>query len=365
MESETLKLNSKEIMNKGELYNFISGKKTLSKEDINSSLEGKSKIDASELDDFDKDALEGWTESGLKEARMSNVSKKLGFSGSNLNLVLAGIISIVILVVLFWPLINPAPTVKSTQTSVEKQFIEETDIFIAEKFDTLTEEKEITAIEIVALRKTQKAQPKILTTSIDKTPVFDIEVLPIKQLETKPVVEQVKISSRKKIKEVYFHTFKLIDYRLLRSKPTVETRQMNLTGTSANLDSTNQKPNEVVWQTIDVPYIDYLEKTMYYFDKGNLKKVLARFDIILDTYPGDINALFYSGFAFYNLNEFDKAQNRFEQVLKSNISNFDEEAMWYLGLSFEKLGQTKIAKEIFKTISESGSFYSEMAKKKL
>jgi Tfp pilus assembly protein PilF len=140
---------------------------------------------------------------------------------------------------------------------------------------------------------------------------------------------------------------------------------LDIIGTSANLDSANQFNDDLVWQKIDIPYIGYLEKTMFYMNQRNMKKALARFDVILETYSDDINALFYSGFAFYNLNEFEKSKNKFEEALQSKISNFDEEAIWHLAFSYEKSGETSKAKDLFKTIASSESFYAEMARKKL
>lgn len=365
MESGTLKLNSKEIMNKGELYNLISAKKTLSKEDINSSLEDKSKIDPSEFDEFDQEALEGWSESGLHRAEMSNVSRKLGFSGSKLNLILAGVVTIILIVVIFWPFSDSKSAADKQISEKKPKLIEQTDIYIAEKFDTLIEAQKETNIEITALKKTQRAQPKIEKTIEDKMPVFVVDELPMKTLNVNTKNESIKLETRKKIKEIYFHTFKLVDYRTIRSKPTISTQQMDLSGTAANIEKRENEVEGVEWRTVEVPYIDYINKTMYFMDKGRLKNALARFDLILSTYPDDINAQFYAGFALFNLNEFEKAKNRFEQVLQSGISNFDEEAMWYLGLSFEKMGQTRKASDIFIIIADSDSFYAGMAKKKL
>lgn len=352
-------------MDKKELYNLLSEKKSLSKEEINSSLKDNNIVDKTELDNFDQEALEGWLESGKDHIDTSRVLKKLGFNGSKLNLVLAGVISVLVLIVLFWPMMNSKTSLPKKQSQEKIKYVEQTDIYIAEKFDTLIEEPTKTTKEIKSLKRTQKANPIVETTIEDKKPIFIIDELPFKPLETKPNRQSIKVESRKKIKEIYFHTFKLVDYRILRSKPTVSTQQMDLTGTAASMEEKETKEDEVKWRTVDVPYIDYINKTMYFMDKGSLKNALARFDVILSSYPDDINALFYAGFALYNLNEFKSAQIRFEEALKNTISNFDEEALWYLTLSYEKNGDTEKAQQLLKTISKSESYYAKQALEKL
>ena len=352
-------------MNKGELHNLLSGKKSLSKAEMDLARKNSSSLDISKLDDFEREALEGWTESGTGNINMSRVSKKLGFSGSELNLFLVGIIAILLITIVCWPFENSKNNTEAATEKKKPRLIEQTDIYIAEKFDTLIEEQKATRAEIQALKKTQKAQPKIEITVEDSKPIFFIDELPTKPIIENPKNIAVKLETKKKIKEIYFHTFKLVDYRTIRNKPSISTQQLNLTGTAANIEKQDAKSEEVQWRTIDVPYIDYINKSMQYMDKGSLKNALARFDVILTSYPDDINAQFYAGFALYNLNEFEKATHKFFDVLQNGISNFDEEAMWYLALSYEKAGQSNKANEVFKTIAASESFYAGMAKNKL
>jgi TolA-binding protein len=352
-------------MNKDELYNLLSDKYSLSKQEIESAMKENSSFDTSNLDDFDREALEGWVESGETTANMSRVSNKLGFSGSKLNLMLSCIITILLLTAIFWPFLTSNNiAVKKIEENKLKR-IEETDLYIAEKFDTLIQEQKTTKVEIQSLKKTQQAQPKIEITIEDNKPLFDIDELPVKAMPANSKYETINLETRKKIKEIYLHTFKLVDYRSIRSKPIIPTQQMDLSGTAANLEKPYKNEEEMKWKTVNVPYIDYINKSMQYMDKSSLKNALARFNIILTTYPDDINALFYAGFALYNLNEFDKARDKFFDVLQNGISNFDEEAMWYLALSYDKTGQSNKANDVFKTIASSESVYASLAKKKL
>ncbi len=348
-------------MNKNELYNLLSGKKSLSKEEINSSMKDNSNFDTSNLDNFEREAIEGWKSSGANQVDTSRVSDKLGFNASRLNLILATLISVILITVLIWPNLNKE--IEKAKNEIKPTYIEKTDLFISEKFDTLFEQPKTIAIEINSLKSTQGTKPVVNKTVEETTPVYQIDELPIKPLGNKK--EPIKLDTRKKVKEIYFHTFKLVDYRTIRSKPTISTKQLDLTGTAANLENQNNNENEIEWTTVEIPYIDYINKTMYYMDKGSLKNALSRFEIILEKYPDDINALFYSGFALYNLEEYKNAQKSFELALQNPLSNFDEETMWYLALCYEKGGDTNKSQILFQSIAKSNSYYSAEASKKL
>jgi TolA-binding protein len=351
-------------MNKKELYQLLAEHKSLTVEEINSSLKGESSTDNSELNEFDQEALEGWIASGQTKVNISRISRRLGFSKSKRILLSSSIALLVFLSLYFWQ--NPAqPATNTTEkTTISTQLIEQTDIFLEPKFDTLVETASSTR-EIVYLQKTQSTKPLVTVSIVEPKSNLEVDKLPVKDIDLPKGKTEVVFSNRRKIKEVYLHTFKLVDYRVIRTKPTVATKQMDLTGTSANLENPTQKNEEVVWQNIDVPYIDYIEKTMYFMNKGSLKKAMARFDVILGTYPDDLNAQFYTGFSLYNLKEYEKAQSFFTEALQNSLSNFDEESAWYLALSYDQSGEVFLAKEWYTKIAESDSYYKNMAKKRL
>ena len=351
-------------MNKKELYQLLTENKSLTVEEINSALKGESTIETAELTDFDQEALEGWIASGQSKVNVSRISKRLGFSNSKRILLSSLIALIVITSLYFWQNQSQPTTITIAKTTKSTQLIEQTDIFLAPKFDTLVETSNASK-EIVHLQKTQSSKPLVTASIIEPESNLEIDKLPVKEIDLSKGKPVILISNRKKIKEINLHTFKLADYRVIRSKPTVATKQMDLTGTTANLENPAQRNEEVVWQKIDVPYIDYIEKTMYFMDKGNLKKAMARFEVILATYPDDLNAQFYAGFSLYNLKEYEKAQFYFVEALHNSLSNFDEESAWYLALSYEQTGQSSLAREWFLKIAESDSFYRNMAKKML
>ncbi len=352
-------------MSSKELYNSFNPKDNLSRDVLNDHLSGNKTLDPTELDEFDLDAMEGWKKAGVKDVEMSKLDKRFNSKPSNLFLYF-GLFSLCIAVGLFFFLTaTPKREVSQVKKETKKKLVEVTDLYIAEKYDTLVEENVSNQTEIKLLQKKQEDQPIIKKEEKIQHPIFMVDKLPTLEIKIKEKELSKLPIQKKKIKEIYLSDFKLVDYRVLRNKPKVATQQLDLTGTSANKEDTNSIEEEPLLKKVDIPYYDYIDKTMYLLNRGNLKKALNRFDLILKTYDDDINALFYSGFVFYNLGEFDEASSYFTKALRSEIANFDDEASWYLGLCFEKQNKGERAKEIFQSIANSSSFYSEEAKKKL
>jgi len=88
-------------------------------------------------------------------------------------------------------------------------------------------------------------------------------------------------------------------------------------------------------------------------------------NLILQKHPDDLNALFYGGLCYYFLNDNLKALNNLNFVLKSNQTTFYEEAKWYKSLAYDKIGDNKKAKKIWKEIVAENGFYKEQAREKL
>jgi tetratricopeptide (TPR) repeat protein len=165
-------------------------------------------------------------------------------------------------------------------------------------------------------------------------------------------------------KEMYLHDLKILDYRAYRSKPALRLNEPVMTGTPADNDQTFAE-KEATAQTIDIPYMQYLEKTIQLFSNNNIKLALARFEVILQTYPDDLNANFYAGLCYFNLQSYQKATMSLQNCLDAYFQNFDEEAEWYLAKSYFADKQFKLASDWLKRISERGGFYAKQAEKML
>ena len=187
--------------------------------------------------------------------------------------------------------------------------------------------------------------------------------LPINDIKSEK--EKVIISSRNLAKEIYLNDLKLIDYSSYRTDPVIKTKQVLLTGTPANLESEESEEIEAVWRTVDIPYNDYIDKTLRILNSGNYKKTLSRLETILKTYPEDINATFYRGFCLYNLGEYDAAIKNFQKCMNGKFNNFDEEAEWMTAQAYQLSGNTSQAITIFKSIISKNGYYAKQAKVKI
>jgi tetratricopeptide (TPR) repeat protein len=220
-------------------------------------------------------------------------------------------------------------------------------------------------IQVKTIQRDFEVQKQQTEVQNEKIETQAISNLPTKEIEESNVPNRT-IKETLFGKEIYLSDLKVLDYRAYRSKPAIQTKQLELTGTPANQSEpgdTNE--DEFTWKNVDVPYIDYLEKSMEIFSRGNNKKALARFEEIIKTYPDDINALFYAGLCFYNLREFDQAIASFEKCGDSKYTNFNEETEWYKAKSLLSSGNKDQARNLLIKIQNANSYYSTQAKKLL
>lgn len=312
--------------------------------------------------DFENDALEGWGDKSLQLPDMSRLDKK--FLSSNKWIYwTTGTLAIVVISLLFIYSGNQQNSnVELSNNQLQIVSIEKTDLVLPDNIEQMNELPVKEQISVKTIKKDfsnqQKEEPfvKEEPVKIDELPLNKIE-------ETNTEVKIVKESVLGK--EIYLNDLKLLDYRAYRSKSKITTKQMILTGTPANIGEevlTEEEPN---WQDVDIPYMDYLEKTIELFAKGQNKKALSRFAIILETYPDDLNANFYAGLCYYNLKEYSSSSLSFSKCLDSKYLNFNEEAEWYMAKSLIAAGSVNEGKMILKKIKSEGGYYAKQAEKLL
>src|SRR5574343_392998 len=303
--------------------------------------------------DFDADALDGWNE--LSAAGYS--MKKLDAKFSKNYATLLWSIALIIPVIIIGVFLTYQASEKPLQSKIEKEQVnssikvEETDLIIPTEIEAFIE-----------LPKNEQKNESNETNGQSNNQV-DVDRLPISQIEPADTKTTTIAKETAFGKEIYLHDMKLLDYRAYRSKPAIETKQMILTGTPANIGETTTIEETTEWKNVDIPYIEYIDKTMEIFSKGNNKKALARFQIILDTYPDDVNANFYAGLCYYNLKEFSSAISSFAKCNDTKFTNFNEEAEWYTAKSYLANGQKAEAKTLFTQIANSNGYYASQAKK--
>jgi TolA-binding protein len=362
-------------MNSNRLHRIFDAKRRLSRDDIaeygRSNDPGlKNDIEQKSMSHgFDADALEGWGDMAYDTSSLNRMDKK--FSGSS-NATLYWVVSIAIVsTVAIIGFYNYSPPPENseiamtdiqndtiTQLSEDQQItIEESDIVIPEAIDIMK------AVPIKDRIQPKKIQKDFADMNLIKDEKKEVTTLPIKNDEN--VVIPEFISKRKTAKEIYKSNLKLVDYSVYRSTPSVNIKTIILTGTPADKEGKNSEGVETEYKTVAIPYMDYIAKSVRIFSRGNYKKALSRFEIIITTYPDDVNANFYAGLCLFNFGEYESAISAFNKCLDGPYSNFDEESVWMNALSYEHLGKKGEAKRLFKEILKSGGFYAKQAKVKL
>lgn len=361
-------------MNLNRLHKIFGGGSNLKRSDIRdygstSNQETKHSIESASLQSsFDSDALEGWEQVNYDTSAMERLDKKFAPKANNYIYILGTAMVTVLILGSYYLLAPPIEIItdesdtKITGLIADQEVtLDESDVNIPAAIEQMVEAPQKEQIKVAVIKedfKEKKSQPL-------KENVIEIESLPLIALEIEEN-EKAEISRKHEhAKEMYMYDFKTVDYSRYRSNPTVKINQIVLTGTPASKEDQHSKELDPVWKEALIPYEEYLNKSMKIFGRGQYKRSLTRFETILDTYPTDVNSSFYGGLCLFNMGEYSKAIALFNKCILGPFSNFDEEAQWMIGLSHEKLGNTKEAKKIFQSIVDQKSYYKNQAAKKL
>jgi len=322
---------------------------------------------------FEADAMEGWESMDYDVSRMERLDKRFMNSSKSGWLIGGGalVVAAIVTSALFINSNNNTDNITNDNPSKEKITVlldeqevklEQSDIILPDSINALIDAPVEKRIEPKIIQE----EFKQMKNAYQEQPLPQIEMIPLDQIRinTKTVKPEI-IKEHKKAKEIYLYDLKLVDYRKYRSKPAVKTKQVVLTGTPANMEGEETEETVSELQEVEIPYVEYLNKTMRKFSRGSFKSALSRFDIILATYRDDVNANFYSGLCLYNLGEYEAAIDRFLACRTSGFSNFDEEAQWMTALSYEKSGKEVEARQYFEKIVAQGGFYKKRAQAKM
>jgi TolA-binding protein len=344
----------------------MKNKDHISRNEFEKLLQNFSSGDSNErLTDFDRDALEGWKHSGIPFSKMKELDRKMKFPKMNFTPYILGLAVFGLGILAFFLFKDPTNVVPDKKPILVK--VENTDLQIPEEIDTLEAIPQKDQITVTEMKNSQN-EIKNLPEVTQKEELVDIP-FPHLVLEPLPaVIEQkpVIVSKQKLAKEVYLQDLKAIDYSQYRSKPTVQIEQIILTGIPAEQENIDDVvPEEPQMKLVNVPYMDYLEKSLNYTNRGKWKQALSRFNEIIRNYPDDVNARFYAGWCYYNLGQYNDACINFSACLQLEFSNFNDEAEWYLAESRLANGEKNSAKELFIKIKNQKGFYSKQAEKVL
>ena len=309
-------------------------------------------------DPFDNEALEGWSASSVPLESMNSIDRKR-FKGMHYKFALTSILFFAVSIGFTYFV-----TTKNEKSATKKitEIKRPTNKPIYKDAITavnLSPEQELIQPKTIKrnfqLKKENNASAITTTTQLD----LSTDPLPIKKANSIPASIKRRVNLAK---ETYIQDFKVIDYRYYRSRPASNPNKEVLTGTPANSEiSTNA--SEESDNIVEIAYVSFLGKSLKYFSQNKFKDALSRFDLILETYPDDVNALFYSALCLYNLNQFNLCEKRLIELKNTKFTNFDEEQEWYLLLTYYSLHKDQQFIELKTQIVEAGGFYSKKAAK--
>ena len=386
------------------LLNRIFGKKpSLKRSDIDGYQENadqQQKIEEqASSNDFDNDALEGFSESSLKTNAMHSLDEKMkGTYGSGSTnwgkvITLSSVIAacLIIALILLRPSgikeqvfaeknqANSSKVESNDQSNVVSEMSDDQLLDNEEQIDFNTDNTVESDLQETSPERVKRPQPVVFSDKAEMSDIQEqvvegeqVESENMKKLDFEPTSsiphnnynnESLKYGQAK---EFYMLDFKLVDYRAYREKPIKETK-MEVSGTPAYMENdSGERPDPMFEEKeVEITYVDYLKQTLNYFQNEKYKKALQRFNTILNIYEDDVNANFYAGLSAYNLKLYTEAETYFQKAYSLQYGNFKEEANWFEALSLLKLNKNAKAKEILQQIVAANGFYAERAKEKL
>jgi len=253
------------------------------------------------------------------------------------------------------------PIVIQPITELDDNEIEEATLI--EESKQLTSAKVISESPIVISmdsinNRTEEIDSTINTIHLDKK-VVNLE---LKEKKEVPPVNKTKVVYSN-TKTLFLSQLLVVDYREIYTEQ-ITLPNFELTGTPADKENkldTSSKDLELTSFTKKIPYVEFLESTQLKFRKNQFKDALKDYRTILNQYPDDINAHFYSALCYYNINKQKKAIQHFDRVLENDYNTFDEEAKWYKALSYYELGKTSQCITLLNQIANANGFYAVKA----
>jgi tetratricopeptide (TPR) repeat protein len=164
------------------------------------------------------------------------------------------------------------------------------------------------------------------------------------------------------VKTLYINGLLVIDYSEQYSESSSASE---LSGTPAKyktLKDTTQDKTTTSETQQQYDYKDYLTLSLNKYKQDNYKAALKNFLLILNQYPEDLNAKFYGGLCYYNINNPTKAMEFFDYILAHDYNTFYQEAQFYKALCLQRMGEYGKANLLLKKIVAQNGFFAEQAK---
>ncbi len=306
----------------------------------------------SEENHFEMEALQGWVSHDLEPSVMKNVRNKLFRKISALAIIASlALLSSIVLIL----------NHNTNQTEIKKDK-EQAPINKSEtKNEVSPYVATISSDPIIRPKTLQSDFKKIALNKVQQETNSSNEVTekeyPKQLTPLKATIINVIEKERINIGwETYLLNYKVLDYRKYRSKPKLEN-EFQLSGTPADQEKKQVigKENDKI---VQVNYFNSLNNALVYFEKENYGMAAQQFDMILTSYPDDINALFYGALSHYNVKEYSICETKLQLLKLNHFTNFSEEQEWYLCLTYKALKKMSQYEALRKEIINKNGFYT-------
>ncbi len=329
-------------------------------------------------DPFFKDAYDGFKTNPQAFASLSRLElKKKKFTSSYLTLVVVSFIALFFVSgFLFFYIQNDVRDGQSnalyeinTKNELKKIQLKESQISIANVKTSEVEEVVKPKVVYTQLVEEEKQKERLneievyQSNNVNKTeePLVYVEhKKQLKKIELKPALEL----ETKLIPLVSIHGLINVNYEKIEDNKTIAVQTFIINGTPANKENDASDYSEPSHQTqiIKVPYVNYLSNIQFDFSHNKFKKALKGYQKILEQYPNDLNAHFYSAICYYNLNQSEKALSHLQVVKTHRFDTFRQEGDWYKASVLYDLGRKEESIELLDYIIKKEGFYANQAK---
>ncbi|MFH2143324.1 MAG: tetratricopeptide repeat protein [Bacteroidota bacterium] len=328
--------------------------------------------DLIEHNEFYKDAFEGYKTNPQSINDLSEL-KQTGFKKFSIQsklyfYILVPAFLIIIVSAIIFSLNNKTKSDQITNESNMDKEISFSEAEIVKEIKQLSEADPIPYEEQIHYYKTLNNQPMTFE-KIDKTESENLQKIVSKEAKelnegNNELLEAISVRYTTSNHTIsYIYDLKVVKYTSNR-KNMLNRNIYNLGSLEVEYSNFEDKNNYIKDHSdMQIPYTDFLEQAISKYIDQDYGSALIDFHIILNQFPDDLNAFFYGGLCYYNLGKFDKALKYLEKAAKHPVNTFDQEAEWYMALTYLKIPDINKAKDLFLSIIEKGGFYTINATK--
>jgi TolA-binding protein len=160
----------------------------------------------------------------------------------------------------------------------------------------------------------------------------------------------------------YFHDLKVASVPAMA--PAENFDSVN-TGTPAQYENKDVEESEKSARELPFMYSKTLKDGIGYYKSMKYAYAILTFDIILERFPKDINAIFYKALSEMESQNFSDASSLFKKVVNHSDKTFLEEAKFKLAVCLAAVSKTDESKKLFEEIISEKGFYAIRAKEEL